>query len=206
MIATAIEAVGYGLFLAALVGPIFVSLVDTSIQYGKKAGLVLASGIWVSDFVIVALLLAFTDLRTMDVPKIWAQLLALAAGIIFCTIGLIRIVKWQKMQTEDASINPRKKSLVLKGLMVNTLNPFTLIFWTTLIAGQTLIKQKDEYSLLLFFGVLLLTIIATDMAKVFLSHKLGSMLHSRQIQYLNLITGFVFIISGSYIVYRFLFS
>ena len=54
-----------------------------------------------------------------------------------------------------------------------------------------------------FFGVLLLTIIATDMAKVFLSHKLGSMLHSRQIQYLNLITGFVFIISGSYIVYRF---
>lgn len=103
-----------------------------------------------------------------------------------------------------ASIHEKKPGFEgLDGQYPQSVHPY---FWTTLIAGQTLIKQKDEYSLLLFFGVLLLTIIATDMAKVFLSHKLGSMLHSRQIQYLNLITGFVFIISGSYIVYRFLFS
>ncbi len=204
MIATAIEALGYGLFLAALVGPIFVSLVDTSIQYGKRAGFILASGIWISDFIIVALLLLFTDLQKLDIPKIWAQGMAIIAAVIFVIIGVTRIVNWRKMQVDDASINPRKRSLVLKGLAVNTINPFTLVFWTTLIAGQTLIRQKDESNLLLFFGVVLLTIVGTDTLKIYLADGLGRLLHSRQMQYLNLITGAVFVISAAYIIFRFL--
>ncbi|MBK8701115.1 MAG: hypothetical protein IPN29_16895 [Saprospiraceae bacterium] len=39
-----LEAIGYGLFLSILIGPILMTLVDASVQYGLKMGITLASG------------------------------------------------------------------------------------------------------------------------------------------------------------------
>lgn len=197
------EAIGYGLFLAILVGPIFMSLVDTSINFGKKSGLILASGIWISDFVIVAALLLFADLRQASLPAAWAQGLALVATLLFLGIGVMRLVNWQKTENRDTSYNPKKSNLFLKGMGVNTINPFTLVFWTTLMAGQTVIRQAEWHHLLIFFGVLLATIVATDTLKVVMADKLGDLLHSRHLKVLNLITGLIFIVSGLYIATKF---
>lgn len=199
------EAIGYGLFLAVLVGPIFMSLVDTSIHYGKRSGFVLASGIWISDFVIVGLLLFFADLRKTSLPERWAQALALMATLLFIGIGITRFITWKKTQIKDASVNPKKSNLFLKGVVVNTVNPFTLIFWSTLMAGQTVIRQASWQRLWLFFGLLLATIVATDALKVVMADKLGDLLHSKHLRVLNLITGLIFILSGCYIASRFLF-
>jgi len=199
------EGIGYGLFLAILVGPIFISLVDTSIQFGKKSGLILASGIWASDFIIVSILFLFADVRHNPISDTWAKALAIVAILIFIGIGVGRLLSWKKTETHDTSYNPRKSNLFLKGVAVNTINPFTLIFWTTLMAGQTLIRQSEWQSLVLFFGVLLATIVGTDTLKVIMADKLGTILHSRHLRVLNLITGFIFIGSGIYIAFRFFY-
>ncbi|MBP6398477.1 MAG: LysE family transporter [Saprospiraceae bacterium] len=205
MIQLITEGIGYGLFLAILVGPIFMSLVDTSIQFGKRSGLVLASGIWASDFIIVTVLFLFADVRQNKISDAWASGLAVVATLLFIGIGIGRLIRWKKTVAKDTSYNPRKANLFLKGVAVNTINPFTLIFWTTLMAGQTIIRQAEWKSLVLFFGVLLATIVGTDTLKVIMAGKLGSILHSRHLRVLNLITGFIFIGSGLYIAIRFFY-
>ncbi|MBK7222835.1 MAG: LysE family transporter [Saprospiraceae bacterium] len=205
MIQLITEGIGYGLFLAILVGPIFMSLVDTSIQFGKRSGLVLASGIWASDFIIVTVLFLFADQRQNHFSETWAKGLAVVATLLFLGIGIGKLIRWKKTEAKDASYNPRKSNLFLKGVAVNTINPFTLIFWTTLMAGQTMIRQAEWHSLVLFFGVLLATVVSTDALKVILADKLGNILHSKHLRVLNLITGFIFIGSGLYIAIKFFY-
>lgn len=206
MTALVAEAIGYGLFLAILVGPIFASLVDTSIQHGKKSGLVLAAGIWLSDAIIVALLLFFAELRDFNFSPNGPKLLATLAALVFFITGVVRLINWKKWQDKNQGYNPRKTKLLFKGIAVNTINPFTFIFWTTMVAGQGIIRQQNELSLLMFFMVLLITIITTDTLKVFLADRLGRLLHSHALRYLNLMTGLVFIITAFYIGYKFLWE
>lgn len=181
------------------------SLVDTSIQFGKRSGLVLASGIWASDFIIVTVLFLFADQRQNHFSETWAKGLAVVATLLFLGIGIGKLIRWKKTEAKDASYNPRKSNLFLKGVAVNTINPFTLIFWTTLMAGQTMIRQAEWHSLVLFFGVLLATVVSTDALKVILADKLGNILHSKHLRVLNLITGFIFIGSGLYIAIKFFY-
>ena len=59
MIELIIEGVFLGLGLCFLLGPIFIVLIQASIERGARAGLIAASGIWLSDILIVYLVLHF---------------------------------------------------------------------------------------------------------------------------------------------------
>ena len=47
------DAIKLGLFLAALPGPILFTLIQTGVEEGTKAGLILGSGIWISDVLFI---------------------------------------------------------------------------------------------------------------------------------------------------------
>jgi len=51
-----LEGILYGLVLAAMLGPIFVALTQTAIEKGAKAGLTVGLGIWISDLLIIDIL------------------------------------------------------------------------------------------------------------------------------------------------------
>jgi len=53
------EGILFGLTLTILLGPIFIVLIQSSLENGSKAGLIAASGIWISDIIIVVLSLKF---------------------------------------------------------------------------------------------------------------------------------------------------
>ena len=48
------DGVMLGLTLTILLGPIFVALTQTGIQHGIRAGVAVGTGIWVSDFIVIA--------------------------------------------------------------------------------------------------------------------------------------------------------
>ena len=50
------EGILYGLTLTILLGPIFVALTQTGIEKGITAGILVGSGIWISDIVIITVL------------------------------------------------------------------------------------------------------------------------------------------------------
>ncbi|MBK6665062.1 MAG: hypothetical protein IPG48_02630 [Saprospiraceae bacterium] len=48
------EGLLLGLTLAILIGPIFVALTQTGMQYGLKAGIAIGTGVWVSDVLVIS--------------------------------------------------------------------------------------------------------------------------------------------------------
>jgi threonine/homoserine/homoserine lactone efflux protein len=205
MLKAIIEGSTYGLFLAILVGPLLMTLVNTSIKSGYKKGLAVASGIWISDLIFILILFnlskEFSALLTEGVLKV----MALISGITFIAVGINYIVKTKSSNEAGYKVPDTYVWQTIKGFMINTINPFTFVFWTTLSAKNVLFKKYDSSEGLAFFSSIIAVIIITDTLKVLLADKISNILKSHIVVYLQYFTATIFILSGSYILFKFLF-
>ena len=67
-----LKGLAMGLLLAISVGPVVFTIIKQSINNGKEGGYSFVAGVWVSDFLLVILSNAFSELvtRLMDFKKI----------------------------------------------------------------------------------------------------------------------------------------
>lgn len=204
MLKAILEGSTYGLFLAILVGPLLMTLVNTSIKSGYQKGLAVASGIWISDLIFILILFnlskEFSALLTEGVLKV----MALLSGITFIAVGINYIVKTKSSNEAGYKVPDTFIWQTIKGFMINTINPFTFVFWTTLSAKNVLFKKYDSSEGLAFFSSILAVIIITDTLKVLLADKISNILKSHIVVYLQYFTATIFILSGSYILFKFL--
>lgn len=188
-----------------LFGPAFFKLVHTSIQEGFKKGVILASGVFLSDL-LVAILCVFGAAEFMQSPN-FQKLYSLFASVALVLLGLKYFRHQYKafLQSYSARV-PSTKSL-LKGFWLNLINPFTFILWFNVMASIS--KEylgEPHYKLLL--GVNLISILVVlfmmDVIKVFLSHLIGKRLNSRIVFHVNKYFGILLMIIGGVFLMRFI--
>ncbi len=199
------EGISYGLFLSILVGPLLMTLVNTAIKSGYKKGLAVAAGIWLSDVLIIWILFdlstEFNAFLTADVLKI----LAAIASITFVTLGLMYFLRNRSSNEAKFSMPDTFFWQCVKGFLINTINPFTFVFWTTLMANNMVWKNYDTTIGILFFTTIMAVIIFTDSLKVALAHKISPILKTNVVVYLQYFSGTIFILSGVYIFLKFFY-
>jgi threonine/homoserine/homoserine lactone efflux protein len=199
-----LEGILYGLFLSILVGPLLVTLVDTSIKNGIKNGLLVAAGIWLSDILFIVAV-AYLSLKFEDViSSRFINHGSWITALIFIGVGFKYLITKESHTHESKWKLPTSGFWQFwKGFLVNTINPFTLVFWTSLAANQVILKDQSTTNIMVFFLSILFVIIITDTLKVFIANRIHYFLHSKTINYLRLFSGVVFILSGGYILYKF---
>ena len=82
---------------------------------------------------------------------------------------------------------------VLKGFLLNSLNPGVPVFWLSVIS---VVKMKEHYSFAheaLFFGCLLTTVFSLDLLKSFVSHRVKELLTPVVLHWMNRIIGIILI-------------
>ena len=78
-----------GLALAILVGPILSSLIQRSLEQGIKAGLLVASGIWISDLLFIGgIILGVTHITKMVESPLFEPILGILGGLVLIGIGV----------------------------------------------------------------------------------------------------------------------
>lgn len=199
-----IEGILFGLTLTLLLGPIFIVLIQSSLENGSKAGLLAASGIWTSDIIIVALALGFIKNISPFVQSggfvFWV---GITGGIILIGVGMATFLK-------KASINFEKKPIGRKGIfnywltgfMVNTVNPFTFIFWLSTITAFVARRQLNGLESGLFVGSIIATIMVTDSMKVLLAKIIRNYITEERLSLINKIAGTALIIFGFVLLLR----
>ena len=113
----------------------------------------------------------------------------------------------EKEIQEDLEEMPNKKNfsyfkLLLKGFVVNTLNPFTFFFWGVIAAGKLAESGFSENEFFLFFGAILFVIIATDTLKVSLAKVIRKYMKPKNILLVRKISGIAFVIFGIILIVR----
>ena len=203
MIKLFIEGISYGLFLSILLGPIFIVLTQSSLQKGRFAGFAAGIGIWLSDLLFIVF--SFLFIKKLDSIldneslRFWS---ALFGGIILCVFGFTAILK--KVQYQDKMVSELDlkslSSFFFKGFFVNTINPFTFVFWISIMTSYVIGRDLNNAASYWFLSGIFITIICTDSLKVLFSEWLRKKLSHKYFTIFNKIAGLGLLGSGIYVL------
>lgn len=199
-----IEGIIWGLTLAILLGPIFITIVQVSIEKGLKAGFVASSGIWISDFIIIFLCYKFVQkiehLVHDDNFTFW---MGLAGGFILIVFGLGALLSNKRLTfTQEKHSANDYLSFWLKGFLVNTVNPFTFVFWTSIITTYVIGRKANSNESIILLGTILGVIIATDSLKVIGAKLIRKKLSPKHFHIITKVAGIVLIVFGISLLIR----
>ncbi len=188
-----------------LFGPAFFKLVHTSIQEGFAKGVILASGVFLSDL-LVAILCVFGAAEFMQSPN-FQKLYSLFAAIALVLLGLKYFRHQYKAFLQSYSARVPKSKSLMKGFWLNLINPFTFILWFNVMASISKeYLNEPDYKLLLGVNLIsiLIVLFMMDVIKVFLSHLIGKRLNARIVFHVNKYFGVLLMLIGGGFLMRFI--
>ena len=196
------EGILYGLTLAMMLGPIFIALTETSISKGFRAGIGVALGVWISDFLFIAI--SFFIFRSLDIPEVSEGFrigMGAIGGSILVGMGIFSMRKKPNMQEGGFQISTKTFwQAALKGFLVNTINPFTFIFWITLFSTMLLTRKLEFIQAFWICVGLLGTIMLTDTAKVGTAKILKKRLTPHHVSLISKLAGLGLLLFGIYLL------
>jgi threonine/homoserine/homoserine lactone efflux protein len=196
------EGYVFGLAMILLLGPVFFTLLRSTLQYGTKAGIAVAFGVLASDIAILALCSIGTiGFFESSERQNW---LALAGSLVLFFIGLKYLFNPQL--NANVAFNSVStfgfSSFFLKGFVVNFINPFVFAVW---IATLSYSNKKFGDESIIFLIAMLLGIFTTDGLKVFLSSKIQKLLSVKILKKIYFVSGLVLICFGMRLLYYFFY-
>ena len=202
-----LDGMKLGLLLSFMIGPIFFALVQTSVEEGFRAGAMVALGIWVSDTsFVLAVYYGVSYLAEIVKAPSFSLILGIAGSILLACFGLATLLTIPKGLLSNTLPEYKRSSsylsLFIKGFLINTINPFTVFFWTSLM-GTVVVKDGfDGQQASWFFGAVLGTIVTTDLLKVILAKKIRYSLRPVHLLWLRRISGGALIVFGVVLLFR----
>jgi len=191
-----------GIVLAFLVGPVFFTIIQTSVEKGFGNGVLVSLGVSVSDILYVTVCY-FGLVQFINEPG-FRIYLAYAGGGILVLFGLYHLfIKSRRNVHPSLDIANEKKlyRYFIKGFIINGLSPMVLIFWIGTISIASIdFGYTKGFEFLIFFSVVLATVLSTDILKAYLADKLRRLVTKRTMMIMNIIVGVSLIIFGSRLI------
>ena len=172
----------YGFLLAFAVGPVFFTLIETSITKGFKAGVFFDLGAMTADIVFI-ILAFFSTSKILEKVKDDPGLLIFGGAVLIAygIISYIRTAKsFIKIAREHYAVKVKKNlgGLFLKGFLLNFVNFGVLAGWIATIIMANALTTSDN-GVFYFLTTVLVTFFLTDLLKITLAKKLKSKMTPR---------------------------
>ena len=213
------QAIGIGFLLSIMIGPVFFVLLEISITKGFKSAMIFDAGVLLSDlfYIVISLFFAYQLKGLGDVKN--NLILSVLGGALFIAYGVYNLFfKQVTMGTGaldeellDSEEKPNKSSknkdnsmLVLKGFMLNLLNPGVVIYWLAIIAkGFDLVAPyESDAHIVIFITIILITFFGIDCLKAYVANKIKPLVTVKLLRGLNSLIGFVFLGTGVFLILR----
>jgi threonine/homoserine/homoserine lactone efflux protein len=202
VISIIVNGIEFGLVLAFLVGPVFFSILQTSLERGFPKGVLVALGVSASDILYVTI--CYFGLAQLLANSKFKVYMAYAGGFILVGFGLYHLlIKTRKKEKRSLGTTAERKwySYLLKGFFINGMTPMVLFFWIGTASVATIdFGYSDGPDYTLFFAALLATVLTTDILKAYLADKLRLVVTPRLLRIMNILLGAALIFFGCRLV------
>ena len=135
--------------------------------------------------------------------------MGILAGIVLIIFGVVHFRQpdqKNKEATIESSKGPSAGSMILKGFLLNSLNPTVWLLW---LSNVTLVSKTLEYKVLnmvVYFSITLGLVLLVELAKISAAGKLKKVLTRKTMRVINFITGALLIVSGLVLIYNHFFE
>jgi threonine/homoserine/homoserine lactone efflux protein len=188
-----LKGIASGLLLAILVGPVFFTLIQTSIERGFKSGIYVAVGISLSDAICIAI--AYFGISNLLTSPQFKLYLTYFGGAMLACFGLYYLFIKNRKPVIYNPEHIQERSpfrLMSKGFVINGFNPMVLFFWIGTVGVATGELGYTSHGMaIIFFSSIVVTVFITDVIKAKLSDKLRILLTAKIIKVMNLVVGIV---------------
>lgn len=182
-------AFGTGFLLSFGFGSVFFALIQSSIDYGFKAGRNLAFGVALSDVLLVTLALLGTGFLP-DIPNF--NFYARCVGVLLL-LGL-GVSQFSKVRISTSVIESGLKNklyFIGKGGLLNVVNPVNFLAWVVVSTTLKTYKYTLEQEVL-FFGICILTVFFTESFIAYFANKIKAKFSENIIKRTKYLTGSIF--------------
>lgn len=192
-----------GVVLALLIGPVFFTIIQTSIERGFTSGVFVAIGVSLSDALYI--LVSYLGLAAVLNTETSKSYLAYGGGIILMLFGLYYLfIKSRNLSNFDPEKITYKSpgKLIGKGFIINGLSPMVLFFWLATVGVATSEFNYDTTrEVVMYFSSVVGTVFLTDVMKAKLADKLRALITPRFIRMLNIVLGLVLVIFAGQLIF-----
>ena len=185
-----LEGISMGLLLSAMIGPVFFTLIQSSLENGFRYATMVALGILTSDTLYV--LLTFLGVKFLAEATYFESVLGYVGGAILIGFGISYLVKKQAAKAEFSAEEVRrakKRSAFLKGFSINGINPFVLLFWISIASLVHLKESFHSVDIWLYYTGILMTVFAIDLTKAYIAKRLAQFVTPKFMFWLNKAVG-----------------
>lgn len=199
MINEYVNAVLLGFGLAFMVGPVFFTLIETSITKGMRAAITFDIGVVLADimFITISYFGSLTILQKIeDDPRIF-----MVGGLVLVSYGLYTIFyqKTKKIVTDEDLVVVESNNylgLFVKGFFLNTINFGVLAFWLAIVIAVSSNFQMNSGRIFNYFTLVIVTFLLTDIVKIAAAKQLKAKLTPVVLRKIRHALGIFFIIFG----------
>jgi L-lysine exporter family protein LysE/ArgO len=194
-----------GFFFSFGLGPVFFTLIQSSLQYGFRKAAYIIIGVVLADIIMLAIAYSGINAFLPDSVDVgfWAELIG---GIVLLVLGISFLIK-KAIETEvvieDSKLIAQN---IGKGFFLNILNPGNFMEW---VAMAGILKTKyhyDTYQNVSFFTAAILMVIVTEFAIAYYASKLKGIMTVKTMDIINKVSGLIFIGFGLWFLWEAFFK
>jgi len=199
---TYVNGLLFGLLLAVMIGPVFFALIQTSIERGFSSGFFMAIGISLSDSLYF--LISWLGISQFSQSTGFQSSMGLVGGIIMLAFAIFMFFKPvpKKGLRNDAGQSVSPITQVVKGFLLNGINPSVLLYWVGIIGVAKVTHGYQGGQVVTFFAGIITMVFITDVLKAYLSQKLRNLVTPRFMMIMNRTVGTALAVFSITLFYR----
>ena len=201
-------AIPIGILLSFTIGPVFFTVLETSISKGVKAAIFVDIGVVLSDVVFFFIFFFSKNSLLISIEKNTDSWYFLGGVLLmaYAGVSLIKIIqeKNNPENKEGAKIenSPNLLKMVIKGFLLNIINVVVLFYWVGIILYFGPQLEMDESRISLFFIVIISTYFTIDLGKIYLAQQLKKKLTDLVIKTIKIVVNSFIVICGLFLVFK----
>ena len=203
-----LPAIPIGIVLAFTIGPVFFTVLETSISKGIKAAIFVDIGVVLSDvmFFIIAFFSTNSLLNSIEENTDSWYFLGGVLLVAYAGVSLIKIIqeKNNPENKEGALIenSPNLLKMVVKGFLLNIINVVVLFYWVGIILYFGPQLEMNESKICLFFIIIISTYFTIDLGKIYLAQQLKKKLTDIVIKTIKIVVNSFIVICGLFLIFK----
>ena len=203
-----LPAIPIGIVLAFTIGPVFFTVLETSISKGVKAAIFVDIGVVLSDvvFFVIAFFSTNSLLKSIEENTDSWYFLGGVLLVAYAGVSLIKIIqeKNNPENTEGALIenNPNLLKMAIKGFLLNIINVVVLFYWVGIILYFGPQLEMNESKIYLFFIIIISTYFTIDLGKIYLAQQLKKKLTDIVIKTIKIVINSFIVICGMFLIFK----